>query len=210
MRLPPHRLLGRCWFYGWIVAGGLAVGAARMQAQDTLTLPADVSDDELAEVVVPLSDAVRRRISDALRQEQKSGGQPQSTGDPILDDVLNVIRRQGSVLEGSTLEAMLDVPNLSATDPVDPADPGQAPRLLTPLPRGIAADAGMPSAPFPASVASSASEMRFYVAESLLRSARELAALPGMDAQRRRLVAAMREQATVLMIDEFAPASMDH
>lgn len=180
-------------------------------AGDGLIMPDDATEEELSEVVVPLSDEVLRKITDALQREQRSG-QPQSTGDLILDDVLDVIRRQGSVLDGSTLESMMQQPPVTGPNPrsqpptAQSAHPSLAPHPS--LPPVI--DPLLPSAGgLPAGMPQTTSEMRFFVAESLLRSARELAALPGSDAQRQRLIAAMREQATVLMIDEFAPTAAD-
>lgn len=214
---------GNCWTpTGRSVAAGLiwiaswASIASIAFAQDSITFPADASDEELSEVVVPLSDAVRKQIAKALATQQATAGQPgtgqpgtgqpTSTGDPVLDDVLNVIRRQGSVLDGSRLQAV-------------PVSPPQLPAAR--YPGGVGDSLGFPDSSGTPSTSSpgtkmppvgplqSATEMRFYVAESLLRAARELAALPDSDAQRRQLIASMREQATVLMIDEFAPVEVD-
>jgi len=188
--LPPRIVLA-----GWL----LVIGSPFLVAQGPLTLPEDVADESLQQVVVPLSDAVKRRITEALRKEGQAGGQgdaPASSGDPILDDVLDVIRRQGSVLDGSFLEVPSDdesgraeLPSRAPLRFPDSAPP--IPGSAMPIPR-YAAD-GVPTA-----------DARFHVAESLLRAARKLAALPGADVDRNRLVAAMREQATVLLIDEFS------
>lgn len=184
------------WLAAGVVVAAMAFAGA-VGGQPPYELPPATPDNELQEVVVPLSDAVKRRIAEALAKD----GDPQepmaSTGDPILDDVLNVIRRQGSVLDGSSLDPQ-KIPAGEALDRSLPAaDEGVLPRggLLSPLPPAVS-PTGEPMISGP--------EGRFYVAESLLRAARELASLPGRDSQRNRLIAAMREQATVLMIDEFS------
>lgn len=184
---------------GWL----LVIGSPFLVAQGPLTLPEDVADESLQQVVVPLSDAVKRRITEALRKEGQADGQRDapvpSSGDPILDDVLDVIRRQGSVLDGSFLEVPSDdesgraeLPSRAPLRFSDSAPP--IPGSGMPIPR-YAADGGD---------GEPTGDARFHVAESLLRAARKLAALPGGDVSRNRLVAAMREQATVLLIDEFS------
>jgi hypothetical protein len=110
---------------------------------------------------------------------------------------LDVIRRQGSVLDGSSLEVASG--DLSGQAELPSRDPLRFPDSAIPVPGsdspvpGYGLDSGAPTA-----------DARFHVAESLLRAARKLAALPGADVGRARLVAAMREQATVLLIDEFS------
>ncbi len=146
------------------------------------------------QVVVPLSEPARRWIEQALRRQANDPGAPiSSTGDALLDDVLDVIRRQGSVLEGSMLDDKLDEDTRElldrSTEPTDRAVP-LADRQEYLLP------SEPPMAPHP--------DARFHVAESLLRAARELAALPRRDESSDRLIAAMREQATVLLVDEYS------
>ncbi len=176
-----------------VFAGGNAV------AQPPYELPKGVTETELQEVVVPLSDAVRRKIAEALARDAQRDEPSGSTGDPILDDVLNVIRRQGSVLDGSSLDPQTARPNAGA-EPIMPSAGQESP--LVPGQR-------VPMRPFDVDQSFSGPDARFHVAESLLRAARELAALPGRDQQRSRLIAAMREQATVLMIDEFSQLPND-
>lgn len=177
-----------------LLAVGLALVAGIIVAQPPFQLPENATEAELQEVVVPLSDAVRRRISEALARDAKQDEPGGSTGDPILDDVLDVIRRQGSVLDGSSLDAKSPSP----ITVVEQESPGAvaAPALGPGLP--------VPAPSFDPQQSFSGPDARFHVAESLLRASRELSTLPGRDQQRNRLIAAMREQATVLMIDEFS------
>lgn len=145
------------------------------------------------QVVVPLSEPARRWIEQALRRQANDPTAPiPSTGDALLDDVLDVIRRQGSVLDGSMLDEQLEEDTRSLLDRSTGPDAEAVP--LPPRP-----DDSLPGDPTVAHP-----DARFHVAESLLRAARELAALPRRDASSDRLIAAMREQATVLLVDEYS------
>jgi hypothetical protein len=195
-------------------------------AQPPYPLPESATDEELQQVVVPLSDAVRRRIEEALQRNQ-AGGPPASTGDPVLDDVLEVIRRQGSVLDGSSLDIQAPGPRPLAPQPPGFQGPGfqgpgfQGPGFqgpgapiqrqgdqidaVIPVPEAIGEAITNPPVPnFPTSQLPLGPDARFHVAESLLKAARELASLPDRDGASNRLVAAMREQATMLLIDEYS------
>lgn len=129
--------------------------------------------------------AARARIAEMLQRAQQNLGlkeqgrspsdQPQ-IADPILNDVLDVIRHRGSVLDGSSLdeEANADtVPNLSD-------------RAYSPPPRGSDRD------------------HRYQVAESLLRSARLLQQLGSTDPEQAQLIRSLRQQALTLMIQSAA------
>jgi hypothetical protein len=175
------------------LAGGYSI------AQPPYELPKQATETELQEVVVPLSDAVKRKISEALSRDAQSNEPSGSTGDPILDDVLNVIRRQGSVLDGSSLDPQL--PPAKTGSPLGSRNAENDSPIFSGDP--------VPAYPIDDEQSLSGPDARFHVAESLLRAARELAALPGRDQQRNRLIAAMREQATVLMIDEFSQIPND-
>jgi hypothetical protein len=183
--------VSRAMFASLIVC---AVGGAL--AQSPYEFPKNTTETELQEVVVPLSDAVKRKIADALARDAQPVEPGGSTGDPILDDVLNVIRRQGSVLDGTSLDSRAE---FGSTTPQNQPASGQSPPPSEPI----------PFFPDETSASISSQDARFHVAESLLRAARELAALPGRDQQRIRLIAAMREQATVLMIDEFSQSTSE-
>jgi hypothetical protein len=172
------------------------------------------------QVVIPLSGEVRKRIEEALRQPTKDQRgnplPPTSTGDPILDDVLQVIRNRGSVLDGSSLDPQADLeatpqpPSPNRT--VRPAPPRPLPQArieefpdpqtypAEPLsgyrgePRYGSSDAGQPRP-----------DSRFVAAEALLRAARLLADVPATDEGTAALIGAMRERAAMLLIDQFTP-----
>ncbi len=149
-----------------------------------LSLPSDPPTIE------PIDDpAARSRIADSLKPDsdpQSKGAhgnkKANATGDPILDDVLGIIRQQGSILDGSVL------------DPAAADD-----RHDSVLPNSSRAD-GVNSE-------SRAQDSVYDVAEQLLRVARLLQRLPGRDAERDELARAMRDQATKLMIDGISRES---
>lgn len=185
-------------------AFAIALVVANAGAQTPYELPANTTEADLQQVVVPLSDAVKRKITEALSRDNPQNDEAGSTGDPILDDVLNVIRRQGSVLDGSSLDPQTVRPAMDSDE--NPLGPNSQQKTPPPLPSAV-----LPLDSLPSDGQRSVFDMdaegpdaRFHVAESLLRAARMLAALPNRDAQRNRVIAAMREQATMLMIDEFS------
>jgi hypothetical protein len=107
--------------------------------------------------------------------------EPRQSGDPILDDVLEVIRRRGSVLQGSVLDpqnetesVIIGVPSLDSRDAA--------------ANKGDAAEA--------AAV--------YHVAEQMLRVARLLEKLPNQDAERAGMIRGMRNQATRLLIQTLS------
>jgi len=165
------------------------------------------------QVVIPLSDAVRRRIEDALNQPTTDGQgrllPRASTGDPILDDVLDVIRRRGSVTDGSSLDLRNDLAPLDT-------DRQYAETERVPS-QGAESWSDRRSLPFRDSLGDSAADSigavspdaRYDAAEALLRAARKLSAVPGGDASTARLIASMRERAAMLMLDQFAPEAID-
>lgn len=174
-----------------------ATGAPQAtDAPQAAEIPRDSASDSAAEdrenqVVVPLSEPARRWIEQALRQQAiDPTAPPRSTGDPILDDVLDVIRRQGSLLDGSSLDPRSEAPDTLPRE-VDPSDRVPPP----PSP-------GLPGLELPA--VAQHPDARFHAAESLLRAARELAALGSRDRASNELIAAMREQATMLLVDEYS------
>lgn len=206
---------------GWSMSATLSVASAQTsdtppplpappQVPQPLTLPADEATEGggVQQVVIPLSDEVRRRIEAALRRpgsdEQGRPIPPATTGNPILDDVLEVIRRRGSLLDGSALDPQAD----ALTDEL-PRPPSSAPAIRDR--KGISAEAlsdalrgGTAGEVFDGVVNRDAG---FEAAEALLRAARKLAALPGGDEGTQRLIAAMRERATMLLLDEFSPSA---
>lgn len=179
------------------------------EAPPPLTLPTDpaVGSSGVQQVVIPLSDEVRRRIEAALRRpaadDQGRPLPPATTGDPILDDVLEVIRRRGSLLDGSSLDPQAE----SLADELPAPPPALPPLRRQPwspsdrMSEGLGRD---DADELPGVVNRDA---RFDAAEALLRAARKLATLPGGDEGAQRLIAAMRERATMLLLDEFSPTA---
>lgn len=190
-----HRLLNAACFVVVLGLSGTVLGQTPAQAPDAPQPSADppAADEGADQVVVPLSEPARRWIEQALRRQANDPTAPiPSTGDALLDDVLDVIRRQGSVLDGSALDERLDQDTRELLD--DSTEPLDSPVPAAPRPDYLIP--GDPVATHP--------DARFHVAESLLRAARELAALPRRDESSDRLIAAMREQATVLLVDEYS------
>lgn len=114
----------------------------------------------------PRDARTRDTIRDALRGRE---GGASATGDAILDDVIGIIRTQGSVLDGTILDEDVEAV----------------------LPPGAIAS----GAPHPDASMVDVSEQRYRVAESLLRTARLLSGLPDADGQRQSLVRQLRMEA---------------
>lgn len=188
--------------------------AAPAPTAELPSLSVDEALDEIEagsqqQVVIPLSDAVRRRIEDALNQPTTDGQgrvlPRASTGDPILDDVLDVIRRRGSVTDGSSLDLRNELAPLDADRRY--SDTERVPS------QGTESWSDRRSLPFrdslgesePGSFGVVSPDARYDAAEALLRAARKLSTVPGGDASTARLIAAMRERAAMLMLDQFAP-----
>ncbi len=190
-----HRLLNVAGLLASLWLAFPVVAQTSAPAPETPPARADAAaeGDDQNQVVIPLSEPARRWIEQALRRQANDPNAPvQSTGDPLLDDVLDVIRRQGSVLDGSLLDERLDADTQQLLNPsAVPSEPA-----VPPAPR--------PDYGVPGEVAATHPDARFHVAESLLRAARELAALPRRDEASDRLIAAMREHATVLLVDEYS------
>ncbi len=129
--------------------------------------------------------AARARIADMLQRAQQnlglheqaraSSNQSHST-DPILNDVLDVIRQRGSVLDGSSLD---ETPHAEMQPHAHDAAYPQPPRM-------------------------SDADRRYQVAESLLRSARLLQQLGASDPEQAQLIQSMRQRALKLMIQSAA------
>jgi hypothetical protein len=182
--------------------------------------PKGGDNGNVQQIVIPLSGEVRKRIEDALRKPTKDQRgnplPPTSTGDPILDDVLQVIRNRGSVLDGSSLDPQTDLeaapqpPSTGRT--VRPAPPRPLPQARIeefPDPQTYPAEplSGYPAAPrYGSSEAGQPRpDSRFVAAEALLRAARLLADVPATDEGTAALIGAMRERAAMLLIDQFTP-----
>lgn len=182
--------------------------------------PNGADNGNVQQIVIPLSGEVRKRIEDALRKPTKDQRgnplPPTSTGDPILDDVLQVIRNRGSVLDGSSLDPQADLeaaPQPPSTGRATrPASPRPLPRARIeefPDPQTYPAEplSGYPAAPRYGSsdAGQPRPDSRFVAAEALLRAARLLADVPATDEGTTALIGAMRERAAMLLIDQFTP-----
>jgi len=134
-----------------------------------------------------LHPGAEEKISKSLQAPQHGAGDASATakttsGDPILDDVLDVIRKQGSVLRGSELDPESDLPSIPLNDGFQSQER---------------------SRPSPSSE-SNRTHSSYLVAEQLLRSARALESLDGMTDRRSELIHGMRSQAAKLLIDAIS------
>jgi len=157
-----------------LAAASMSGGASFTLSQEadtegTLALPPDVP---LPASPVP---SQRQESASPSRQEQQirealQGQDLQSpVNDGLLDDVLQVIRNRGSVLDGSILD-----------DPAATAGTGERP-----------AEDSQPMNRY--------REKRVFTAELLLRASRHLAGLGADNAARHALVKQMREEAKKLL-----------
>lgn len=135
-----------------------------------------------AQIVEALRNAKAARDAERASESGNTGNGDgtANTGDMVLDDVLEIIRRRGSVLDGTSL---------------DPAN-DEAPLIIN-LPRE------------PESGDVPAASAVYDAAEQLLRSARLLEKLsrtgePSIDEDRAKLVRSMRSQAGRLLIQAIA------
>jgi len=126
----------------------------------------------------PLSPSAQSKIAESLGNENQSQNQ-QPTGDPILDDVLEIIRRRGSVLRGSALEDTNQIPKISIITTDEPL-------------RSISGGEVSPSISV------------YLAAEQLLRASRTLERLGGPSGDRSELIRAMRSHAAKLLIDAIS------
>lgn len=122
----------------------------------------------------PRNPAAQSKIAESLDQENQSQD-PKPTGDPILDDVLEIIRRRGSVLRGSALEDANQTPKIAIIETDEPL-------------RSIAGGEVSPSISV------------YLAAEQLLKASRTLERLGGPSNDRSELIRAMRSHAAKLLI----------
>ncbi|MCG8653628.1 MAG: hypothetical protein MI861_27570 [Pirellulales bacterium] len=111
----------------------------------------------------------QKKIRVALQGEQVEA----DSGDVVLDDILRVIRQQGSVLDGSVLDPKACQSSLLKED-------------------------SLADAPPPASSQEEISQ-RAYTAELLLLTSRRLEQIGAVDKTRKQLVAEMRDEAARLL-----------
>ncbi len=165
--------------------------AAPAEAQEG-TKPVDDEQPSSAIIVLPPgsqppasfpeNQAALSRIAEMLQRSGAdahsfpSDGQSPPSADPLLNDVLEIIRQRGSVLNGSSLDEPEQTHDSLHSDdlPMQGGEPG--------------------------AVARDPSEHRYRTAESLLRSARLLGQIAAQDPEQQSLVRAMRQRALVLLI----------
>jgi len=124
--------------------------------------------------------AAKSLIADSLKQDAPST-ETQSSGDPILDDVLGIIRRKGSVLDGSVLDPKADE---ALSDTFLPSK-----------------NAGKSE--------SFERDSVYHAAEQLLRVSRMLQRLRSRDRDSDELIRTMRLQAAKMLIDATSDASRE-
>lgn len=134
--------------------------------------PTDEQPIEIPKLeVVPIAPARNTEQQHDKIRAALDGGTPVTDGDPVLDDLLQLIRRRGSVLDGTVL------------DPSNEFDgPGSS-----------ASGAG-------ATDRNTIEDNKAFAAESLLRSARMLGQLGTPDDARRELMTRMRQEAAKLLV----------
>lgn len=146
----------------------------------------------------PINPSAQVRINQSLDRETQSSdqfplpepsldatGNARPTGDPVLDEVLDIIRRRGSVLRGSQLDSPdqpLQMPRIAIFETEDPIEFGNASNNGSELGR---------------------SSPGYLAAEQLLRSARSLEKLNATN-ERYELIRAMRSHAAKLLIDAIS------
>ncbi len=137
--------------------------------------PADLNDNPAARARI--ADMLQRAQQNlGLKEQSRSPSDQQPMADPILNDVLDVIRQRGSVLDGSSLDESGHSEMQHSPDETDYPQPGRMSDI----------------------------DRRYQVAESLLRSARLLQRLGASDPEQADLIRSLRQRALTLMIQSAA------
>jgi hypothetical protein len=84
-----------------VVFGFLGVLSIQAQNQAPLVVPPTAQIPEITEAQPEVAEKIRQALNSETQVEE--AGNPQ-TGDMVLDDVLGIIRKRGSVLDGSSLD----------------------------------------------------------------------------------------------------------
>ncbi len=146
-------------------------GAPPQVAPPQTAMPTDEQQIEIPKLdVVPIAPVPNTEQQHNKIRAALDGGVPVTDGDPVLDDLLQLIRRRGSVLDGTALDPSNDFeasgPHASEAKSTDPI---------------------------------TLEDDKAFAAESLLRSARLLSQLGVPDAARRELITQMRQEAAKLL-----------
>jgi hypothetical protein len=135
---------------------------------------ADPLDAPVAPIDPDVKAKIMQSIAESLRAEPDKAVAP-ATDDPVLEDVLSIIRNRGSVLQGSALDPSATPDTTSKYSPEDQATGDVAPSAAV------------------------------YVAcEQLLRTARQLSKLPAPNASRTNLIREMRREAARMLIEAIS------
>ena len=138
--------------------------------------PREVSPADQQQILIPKLDLVPLAPPPNTDQQYDKiraaleGGDPVTDGDPVLDDLLQLIRRRRSVLDGTALDPKYDFEA-----------------------------SGSPSRDTQATDPNTLEDDKAFAAESLLRSARLLSQLAAPDPSRRELITRMRQEAAKLL-----------
>lgn len=160
---------------------------AKPPARKTLVPPPEVPlpvDSISQDAFEPAQEKIRA----ALEGEASSGG----TGDGVLDDVLGMIRRQGSVLKGSSLDPLDD-----ASLEIDGALHADSSTTESQSLDG----AQLPASQLQAAPSRSALSRAALAAEQMLKSARLLENIGSANQDRAELVNRMRAEAVKLLTE---------
>ncbi len=169
-----NKILGTCMVV--IAVASVAIAAVIGNAQPPLVPPAMPSELPTLQPHPDLGNAPDPQRTRESIQQALQGNVTRGNGDPVLDEMLQIIQRRGSVLDGSVLDgSVLDTKTLDANVP-DTED-----ALVNQPP--LASD----------------EDDRALAAESLLRSARLFSKLAPLDPAQRELVARMRREAAKLL-----------
>ncbi len=162
------------WLMAILVAIATLATMASPVSEAQAPIPESPTDDQPLEIpkleVVPVAPVPNTEQQQTKIRSALDGGAPVTDGDPVLDDLLQLIRRRGSVLDGTVLDPSSDF-DVPTHDP----NARQASD-----PRAVEDDMA-------------------FAAESLLRSARVLSQLGPPDPDRRELITRMRLEAGKLL-----------
>lgn len=108
-----------CFLLGWVSLAAHAQKSATNEANAAESARGDAGSGAQAADEAESARKGQAEIRRALQGRAAEADQSRSSGDPLLDDVLQTIRRRGSILDGTALD-----PNRA--DAAEPAVPEQA------------------------------------------------------------------------------------
>lgn len=168
----PSRRLALCVAIAVFAVGVFAIGSNTCEAQSPPAVPPTPklqpeapTLDTIPVSPVPNPDQQQKKVQIALESDVLV-----TDSDPLFDDLLQLIRRKGSVLDGTILDPANESKVFSTEDQSGNASQQNA-----------------------------TDDARAFAAESLLRSARLLSHLSAPDTDRRELISRMRLEAAKLL-----------